>query len=1132
MTDTVVKDYQERLKELSTINKTVNILKEGRNVEETLQIVCNIIPEGWQYPEIASSRIIYDEKVWTSGAYKGTTKWKLCQKFNTVDLREGFIEVYYSEQPDGELSKVFLDEERNLISNLVNIIKGYLDGIAGKGVFKNEPINSVDRSYDENQHILNNYLNKINSDRDLYHDLEPYKIKDILLIASLFDTISLGLEGTSSLDLFEDYLNKYHSPIPRITGVSSLEEANNEMQSKNFDIVIILPGNSLTKAAEICKSIKSDFSYIPIYLLSQNSDIYNGNETPKLLSNFNSIFEWKGNSNIFFSIVKSTEDRVNISNDTKKGLVNVILVSDSNPDSYSKLLPVIYESLLSKILEMADKNLSDASERLLRLASRPKVIHVRDISEWNYYYEKYKDNIIAVIGDSCINNNGKLCQGFGLKLVENIRDNNPSLPALIYSSDLNYQDQALSLNAIFFDSTSESFNEDISQYIGHQIDNEKRFKIKGPNSLIRPANFEQNSVEIIRNLSIDKLKFHAERNHFSIWFRNKGLFEVAKQLQPIKASKTEDPEELRTAIIEVISSYSDIHNKGKVIPFTRYSLLDPHNIVRLSTGLLGGKGKGLAFLNSMLNTLGLNDSIDGIKIEIPLTTVIGSDEFDDFLVRNRISLSRLSRIGDKKIKDIFTESVLSDKLIEKLKIIVDEISGPIAVRSSASIEDSINTPFSGTFDTYMLPNNHSNIDKRVKQLSTAVKLVFASYFFENARKYMETVGINPAKEKMCVVIQQVVGSQHEEYFYPHISGIAQSYNYYPVSHMKPEDGFSSLALGLGINVVEGEKSFRFSPVSPDIDAVSTEDQIRDTQTSFYAIDLKNKSPELINGQEASLAKLDISVSEKHGTLKHLASVYRPDNQIISPGLRHAGPRILNFANILKYNYIPLARAINSMLNITEESLGCPSEIEFAVTLGSNGKISTFYLLQVVPLTGQIHNYTFNMEEIDESKMILKANKGMGNGEIDNIDTIVYLPPYNFNKLKTNEMAAEIGEINNELRKMNKKYLLIGPGRWGTRDKFIGIPVVWPQISNAKVIVEYSLKDFPLDASLGSHFFHNVTSNNIGYLSVGDENTSMINWKLLEKQGVKSNRDYFIVSQLKTPMQIRIDGKERIAAVSI
>ncbi len=1132
MSETVIKEYRERLKELSTINKTVNIIKEGRGVDETLQIICNMLPDGWQYPQHASSRIIYNEKVWTSGSFENSKGAKLSQQFHTVDLREGLIEVFYNEQLNEVNADPFLDEERNLLNNLSNIITGYLDGIAGKEVFKSDDSENDSEIHDENQHVLQNYLEKINADRDLYHDLEPYKIREILLIASLFDTISLGLEGTSSLDLFEDYLNKYHSPIPRITGVSTLEEATAQMRRKNFDIVIILPGNSLTKAISICKKIKTAYSYIPIYLLSQNTDYYNNHQKANSLSCFNSIYEWKGNSNIFFSMVKATEDRVNISNDTQKGLVNVILVADSNPATYSTLQPVIYESLLSKILEMADNNKSDATELLLRLASRPKVIHVKDYDEGLYYYEKFAENIIAVIGDITLNRHGEEIKGQGLKLMNSVKNHNPSLPTLLYSSDISFKEKALNSNSIFFHQSSDTFAEDISQYIGHQIDNEKRFSLRTKKNITDNTDFEKTSIRVIRELSDDKLIFHAERNHFSIWFRNKGLFSIAKHLQALRVSDMESPAELRKTLLELIQSYSDIRNKGKVVSFSRQALTDPQNIVRLSNGFLGGKGKGLAFLNSMLNTLGLNDQINGIKIEIPITTIIGSDEFDDFIVRNRISTSKLQRIGDKKIKQVFNESRLSDKLSEKLRIIVDEIDGPIAVRSSASIEDSINTPFSGTFDTYMIPNNHPNPDDRLKQLSSAVKLVFASYFFENARKYMEAVNIDPDKEKMCVVIQQVVGSQHDEYFYPHISGVAQSYNYYPVSHMKPEDGFSSLALGLGINVVEGEKSFRFSPISPEIDAVSTEDLIRDTQTKFYAIDMSNNSPELIDGHEASLAELDVGISEKHGTLKHLASVYRPDNQIITPGLRHMGPRILNFANILKYNYIPLSSAIVKMLKLTEESLGCPSEIEFAVRLGENGSISTFYLLQVVPLTGQIHDYSFRMEDIDESRMLLKANKGMGNGEISDIDTIVYLPPYNFNKLKTDEMASEIGEINKELIQKGKKYLLIGPGRWGTRDRFIGIPVVWPQITNAKVIVEYSMKDFPLDASLGSHFFHNVTSNNIGYLSVGNEHNSKINWRLLDKQGVKSNWNYFIVSQLDKPLEIKIDGKERRAAITI
>lgn len=1129
MTSLDEREYKERLKELSTINQTVNATKKGRNIDETLQIICNLLPDGWQYPDITTSRIIFDDKIWISKKFNETTKWFLKQEFTTIDKKSGSIEIYYKEPQTDKDKDPFLKEESDLLNNLTNIVSGYLNSMAGLGVFNPDALSDNLMSSNDDLHILHNYLVNINADRDLYHDLSPFKVRDILLVATLFDTISLGLEGTSSLDLFENYMNRYHSIIPRITGVTSTEEALGQLQKKNFDLVIILPGISLVNAHKICINIKAKYSYLPVYLLSNNNISYDNPDNKELYKAFNCIYEWHGNPDIFFAMVKMPEDRINIQNDTEKGLVNVIIIADSNPYQYSSIIPAVYQSLLEKLIDLSNESGADDTERLLRLASRPKIILVRDYDEGKYLYEKYHEHVISVISNIDLNRNGKLKKGIGVKLIEDLKKKNKSLPTVLYSSSMADQDQVLNANSIYFNTTSGLFLDSIASFVTHQIDIDKRLRFK--KTRFGSKNLFNDFISYLSDLDDDQIKHHAERNSFSAFFKNKGLFHIARLIYNQKINDFENIGLFKDEIINIIKSYSDIRDNGKVVEFSKNALLNPLNIVRLSDGLLGGKGKGLAFLNSMLNTLGLNKQIEGIKIEIPITSIVGSEEFENFMQINGFTANMLSKLTDENIRKRFNNGRVSDKLKDRLRIIIEEINKPLAIRSSASIEDAINTPFSGIFDTYMIPNNHEIADVRYSQLETAVKLVFASYFSENARKYMEAVNIDPDKEKMCVIIQEVVGSRHEDYYYPHISGVAQSYNYYPVSHMQPEDGFASLAVGLGINVVEGEKTFRFSPVNPEIDATSPEDQLRDTQTRFYAIDMSNRNPNLLEGQEASLVHLDISTAEKHGTLNHLASVFRVDNRIVTPGLRHKGPRIVNFANILKYNYLPLAPATNKMLQITQESLGCPSEIEFAVDIAKTGEISTFYLLQVVPLTGNIHDYTFDMDEINEDDLLLKAAKGMGNGEINDIDTIVYLPPYSFNKMETEKMAREIGEINQMLIEKNKKYLLIGPGRWGTRDRFIGIPVIWPQIANAKVIVEYSTKDFPLDASLGSHFFHNVTSNDIGYLSVGDESDSLINWKLLDSIGEQEKKDYFTISYLKEPVKIKIDGKKRVAAIT-
>jgi phosphoenolpyruvate synthase/pyruvate phosphate dikinase len=514
--------------------------------------------------------------------------------------------------------------------------------------------------------------------------------------------------------------------------------------------------------------------------------------------------------------------------------------------------------------------------------------------------------------------------------------------------------------------------------------------------------------------------------------------------------------------------------------------------------------------------------------------VIGTEEFEYFMGRNGLKDYVLEELDYEKIKEKFLKVPLTDTMVKRLKIVLDNIKKPIAVRSSGLFEDSLIQPFAGIFETYILPNNHPDPKMRLKQLMDAIKLVYASVYSETARGYVNAIHYKIEEEKMAVVIQEVVGNQYDNYFYPHISGVAQSYNYYPVSHMKPEEGFVVAAVGLGKYVVEGEKAYRFSPKYPEIEINSAKDQYKNSQVKFFAVDFSNQEPNLIEGDTAALARIDIDEAEKHGTLKHCASVYNPDNNQIIPGLTHYGPRIINFANILKYEYIPLTKTIELVLDVVKEALGSPVEIEFAVDLNKdNNGLASFYLLQIKPLLGNASDYNVNMDKIQKDSILMYSEKGMGNGIIEDISDVVYIDPELFKKSETEEIAREVDAINQAMIKANKKYVLIGPGRWGTRDRWIGVPVTWPQISNAGVIIETSLEDFPLDASSGSHFFHNVTSMNVGYFSVQPEiSGSYIKYEILEKQKLVEKKKYVRHVSFKKPLKVRMDGKKRISVITV
>jgi hypothetical protein len=471
--------------------------------------------------------------------------------------------------------------------------------------------------------------------------------------------------------------------------------------------------------------------------------------------------------------------------------------------------------------------------------------------------------------------------------------------------------------------------------------------------------------------------------------------------------------------------------------------------------------------------------------------------------------------------------------MKKLEVFINQISRPIAIRSSSLSEDSITQPFAGVFDTLIVPNNQPDKSLRFQNLVDAIKLVYASVYSSTARTYFKAINHKVEEERMAVILQELVGQQYDNYYYPHISGVANSHNYYPFSHMKPEEGFAIAALGLGSYVVEGGKAFRFSPKYPHIEMFSTRDLLNSTQVDFYAVNLSRQVIDLMkDGDKASMDLLEISIAEKHGTLKHLASVYNPDNDRIEEGLTANGPRILNFADILKHQYFPLAETIDIMLQTVKEALGSPVEIEYAVDLTKTiHDKPSFYLLQIKPLIENLSQYNIDTSKIDQSKILLYTTTSLGNGRISHIRDVIYVDIEKFNKLKTIDMVSEIEELNHRMSHQNKQYVLIGPGRWGTRDQYLGIPVIWPQISNAKVIVEISLPNFPLDSSLGSHFFHNLTSMNVGYFSVQDSSsTDFIHWHLLESKRVVRRTKYFRHVRFEKPLTITMDGKSMVSVI--
>ena len=1130
-------EQQERLKELACINRTTSIIKAGKPVEETLKQIVLILPAAWQYPEYTMARIKFMNRIYETPSFF-ESEWRMSQEFNTIDGNKGSIEVFYSREFKGEVEGPFLQEERDLIQNLSSLITGYINSVKARQLYRlsNVPEKEEGELTDvSSRKLLQKFLDRHNAERDIFHDLQPFKVKEILLVANLYDAYSIEGEGRFSDHILGEYFQLSLASLPRVTGVSGEEEAFSRLGSRHYDMIIIMIGVDKETPMVLCRKIKEKYPYIPAFVLMNNpSDVHFVKKQKELGVPFDNYFVWTGESKVFFAMVKLLEDMVNVENDTKKGLTRVILIVEDSVVYYSSYLPILYTLVLEQTKNLIADVSTDELYKVLKLRARPKILLASTFEDALIIYNEYKESLLCIISDMRFPKDGELCDTAGYELIRQIKNDLPNLPTLLQSSDPSNSAYAFKLKSSFINKNSESLMQDLKSFInyflgfGHFVyrDNKGR--------QIAVAKSMKEFESYLETIPEDSLVYHAMKNHFSLWMMARGEVKIAKMINPLKVSDFQSLNELRAFLLDVIRKRRKELNKGKVVNFEESAVIDETNVVSFAGGSLGGKGRGLAFINTLIYSFELGRLTPGIKIKTPVTAIVGTDEFDMFMERNHL----WDKVRDEKDFDVlkrhFVEGNLSYSLEKELRIFIRLVEKPIAVRSSSLFEDSMSQPFSGIFGTYLLPNNQPEFDTRLRLLEEAVKLVFASIYSKSSRTYFEAINYKVEQEKMAIVIQEVVGNRFEDAFYPHISGTAQSYNFYPVAHMTPFDGFSVIAVGLGQYVVDGGKAFRFSPSYPALDIISHRDLYKNSQVYFYAVDMSKKDINLFEGEFAGLVKLDISDAERHETLKHCASVYNPDNDTIIPGLEYPGPRVINFPDILKYDFIPLSNTIKVILDVVKEAFGTPVEIEFAIDLNKDiSGEATFYMLQVKPLVGSGAGHNIDFDSIDMNDVLLITRKSMGNGLIENITDVIYIEPSDFDKLNTEKMAEEIDQMNEKMLQEDRHYVLIGPGRWGSRDKFIGIPVAWPQISNAKIIVELSLADFPLDASLGSHFFHNVTSMNVGYFSVNyNSPEDLVSWEKLKNQEIVEQGGFFTHVRFAEPLKIQMDGKKRMSVITI
>jgi CheY-like chemotaxis protein len=884
---------------------------------------------------------------------------------------------------------------------------------------------------------------------------------------------------------------------------------------------------------ELCSKIRERDSDIPVLLLlSDDKDLALIENEGERLRLFDRIFTWNGDAKVLLAMIKYIEDKKNVVNDTKIGLVRVILLVEDSIHYYSRYLPVLNTEIMKQTQRLiADENL-DEMKKLLRMRTRPKVLIADNYEEAVELFDKYRDYLLCVISDVKFPREGKVDDQAGIKLVEKLKGSIESLPVLLQSSDPENVYLADKLGTSFLNKNSQNLSHDLTSFIfDHLGFGDFVFRDKSGGKIAKAGTMAE-FREKLHTVPDDSLVYHAERNHFSSWLMARGEIQIAKFIQPLKISDFPSYDELRRHLIQICDIVHRQKTRGKVIHFDESIITEGENLFQLSGGSVGGKGRGMVFLNMMIENRELFTIHPNVNIIIPRTAIIGTEEYDRFMDDSGFVDGRGIGSDPEDLVGAFLGAGLSYELRDKLALYLEHVDYPLAVRSSSLFEDSKSQPFSGIYETYFLPNNNPDFEVRLRHLEEAVKLVYASVYSGSARSYLEAVNYKIGEEKMAVLLQGVAGTRHGGRFYPHISGLAQSYNYYPVSYLKPEDGIALVGLGMGKYVVEGERSWRFCPKYPKMDFISQEDMLKETQTHFYAVDLDNSDFDLEAGSDATMTTLDINEAERDGTAEYCISVWDRNSRSIKTGSHQVGPRIMNFAPILKYGYFPLAQIIDAVLQIITSSMGMPVQIEFAVDLsrGPDGK-SNFYILQIKPLLGDMKDYRLDLNGISRDEMILYSEHAMGNGVMKGLNHIIYADIEKFDRSRTLEMKAELEKLNSAMRNSGEYYILLGPGRWGTKDRFLGIPVRWADISNAQVVVEVELEDFHFDASLGSHFFHNVTSKGVGYFSVPhSKGDSFVDWNYLSNLPVVEKTEYFVHARSERPLTVMMDGRKSNAAV--
>jgi CheY-like chemotaxis protein len=962
-----------------------------------------------------------------------------------------------------------------------------------------------------------------------FSDLARFRVHDILLVSSLYDSFILAEDGELYEVILKEFLDLNVRHTPGMTHVSTAAEALTLAQDRGrFNLVIASTCLGDESAESLACGLREAGIDTPVIALAYDMREVGQVAAAGAASPIDRVFLWQGDVRLVPAIVKYVEDRRNVAHDTGVAGVQAILVIEDNVRYYSSFLPTIYTELMHHAHNLVPEGVN-LSHKLLRLQAQPKILLCGSYEEAWAYFDRYEENILGVISDIEFPRGGTVVADAGLDFAERVRGRQPDVPVMLQSSRAENQTLARSVGAAFLQKGSSTLLQQLRRFMVEQLGfGDFVFRMPDGREVGRAQNLRELEA-LLASAPADCIAYHAERNHFSKWFKARTEFALAHEVRPRKVSDFETVDHLRQEVLRAIRDYRERTRSGVVVDFDRAAFNPQTTFCRIGSGSLGGKARGLTFVDLLLSESRVAERFPDVAIGVPSAIVLGTDVFDEFLELNGLREFALDSADEAEVARRFVEAELPPAITRDLRSLVAALRYPVAVRSSSLLEDSQYQPFAGIYETLMLPNDHARADVRLRQLLTAIKRVYASTYSQASRRYFGSGPYRLEEEKMAVMIQRIVGSAHGARFYPDFAGVARSHNFYPLPPMRAEDGVAAVALGLGEAVVTGEPCFRFCPRYPRhvVQFASAADTLVNTQREFHALEL---------GHKASVgrfvpARFPLSAAEEDGTLARVGSTYSPENDVVSDGISRPGVRLVTFAPIVKHGLFPLAPLLDALLKVGVEGTSAPVEIEFAVNFSGGGARPEFGVLQLRPL-GRIRTGPEpEIRAVDRERLVCDSSSVLGHGTLDDVRDVIVVDVHQFDRLRTHETARSVAQFNADLVAARRPYVLIGVGRWGSADPLLGIPVTWDQIAGARAIVEAGFSDVKVTPSQGSHFFQNLAAGNIAYFTVNpDVGEGFVDWAWLAAQPAVAEKGCVRHLRFAAPIVVTVNGRSHAGII--